>query len=390
MGTYPCSNCGARADTVTGCPECGRTVEQEIAELSSVITQMQFRNKNMVEARQVLMKRIQGAITTRSLLLQATEQQQAAPSGRLARLRTPPAIGYGPARTVVPAPRSAPPPPPKPGKSIKLNGSGPPAQPDPTPHAHPPEVSTLSTQNILLWLGAMLFAVTGTAYLLRALAGAGRVAVFTLLAAAVLAGAIPVARRALTSTAETIASVGLLFVLLDGFAIRSAWFPRGPLGRETYAGLVFLGAAGVAAWYRSRTHLRAPRFATMLFLQPVIPLLVGAQLHDTVSWAGALAAVGLQDLVMAMALRSRPNGTGYLEDAAWVLHALAVVAAVACAGVALTQAHTVSQALAGSAAIVLAGTVGLDGGLIVRCSLPLAYPAPGGRSEREDPGGRST
>ena len=102
MGTYPCSNCGARADTVTGCPECGRTVEQEIAELSKVITKMQFRNRDMVDARQVLMKRIQGAIATRSLLLQATEQQQqAAQSGPFARLRTPPPIGYGPARPVV-------------------------------------------------------------------------------------------------------------------------------------------------------------------------------------------------------------------------------------------------------------------------------------------------
>src|SRR5439155_17629514 len=158
--------------------------------------------------------------------------------GRL-RLRTPPPVGFGGARTVVPTQRTAPPT--KPGKEIPLNGSGNGGPPpvDPTPHAHPPEVSSLSTQNILLWLGALLFAVTGTAYLLRALAGGGRVVVFTILAAAVLAGAIPVARRSLLSTAETIASVGLLFVLLDGFAIRSAWFPRGPLGREAYAGLVF-------------------------------------------------------------------------------------------------------------------------------------------------------
>ena len=78
MGTYPCSNCGARADTVTGCPECGRSVEQEITELTKVITKMQFRNKDMVETRAVLLKRIQGAIATRSLLIQATEQEAAA------------------------------------------------------------------------------------------------------------------------------------------------------------------------------------------------------------------------------------------------------------------------------------------------------------------------
>ena len=49
-------------------------------------------------------------------------------------------------------------------------------------------------------------------------------------------------------TAETIASVGLLFVALDGFAVRSAWFAHSALPRTTYAGLVFLGTAGVSAW----------------------------------------------------------------------------------------------------------------------------------------------
>ncbi len=370
MGTYPCSNCGARADTVTGCPECGRTVEQEIAELSKVITKMQFRNRDMVESRAVLLKRIQGAIATRSLLLQATEQQQAAQSSRLFRVKTPPPIGFGGARSVVPAQRTAPPPV-KPGKAIPLeqlpgNGNGGPPVPDEPPHPHGPEVSSLSMQNVLLWLGALLFAITGTAYLLRTLAGTGRVVVFTLLAAVILAGAIPVAHRLLTSTAETIASVGLLYVLLDGFAIRSAWFAHTALPRTTFAGLIFLGTAGVAASYRKLTHLKAPRFATMLLLQPVIPLLAGSALHGVVAWAGVLAAVGLQDLLMAMVLRSRPNGTGYLEDAAWVLHGLAVVASVTYATVALAQAHTFPAALSGAAGLILAGTVGLDGGLIAR------------------------
>src|SRR5436190_24002839 len=86
VGTYPCSNCGARADTITGCPECGRSVEQEITELSRVITKMQFRNKDMVESRQVLLKRIQGAIATRSLLIHASEPEAAA-QGRSRRSR---------------------------------------------------------------------------------------------------------------------------------------------------------------------------------------------------------------------------------------------------------------------------------------------------------------
>ena len=45
MGSYPCSNCGARADTVTGCAECGQSVAKEITALSKVITNMQFRSK---------------------------------------------------------------------------------------------------------------------------------------------------------------------------------------------------------------------------------------------------------------------------------------------------------------------------------------------------------
>ncbi len=371
MGTYPCSNCGARADTVTGCAECGRTVEQEIAELSKVITKMQFRNRDMVEARAVLMKRIQGAIATRSLLLQANEQQQAAQGTRLFRVRTPPPVGFGGARDLVSGQRQPTIAPPrmkatKTAKAVPLSGNGGPPVPGAAPHAHGPEVSSRSMQNVLLWLGALLVAVTGTAYLLRTLAGSGRVAVFTVLAVAILAGAIPVARRSLTSTAETIASVGLLYVLLDAFAVRSAWFTHMGLPRTTWAGLIFLATAGVSAWYRNLTHLKAPRFATMLLLQPVVPLLAGPLLHDAVAWSGALAAVGLLDLVMAMVLRSRPNGTAYLEDAAWALHGAAVLASVVCATVALAQAHTVPAALAGAAALVLAGTVGFDGGLILR------------------------
>jgi hypothetical protein len=373
VGTYPCSNCGARADTITGCPECGRSVEQEITELTRVITKMQFRNKGMVEARQVLLKRIQGAIATRSLLIQATEQEAAAQGGsRRFRVKSPPPVGFGGARPVVPAPRSpVPTMPVKPGKAIPLDrldggGNGGPPQPTEPVHAHGPEVSSLSMQNVLLWLGALLFALAGTAYLLRTLAGTGRVAVFTVFAAAILAGAIPVAQRMLMSTAETIASVGLLYVLLDGFAIRSAWFAHTAIPRTTFAGLIFLGTAGVAASYRKLTHLKAPRFATMLLLQPVIPLLAGSVLHGAVAWAGVLAAVGLQDLLMALVLRGRPNGTGYLEDAAWILHGTAVVASLVFATVALAGAHTVNAALSGAAALILAGTVGLDGGLILR------------------------
>ncbi len=372
MGTYPCSNCNARADTVAGCPQCGRSVEQEIAELSKVITKMQFRNKDMTDQRTLLMKRIQGAIATRSLLLQANEQQRA--SGPLRRVRTPPVVGFGGAREVIPGQRQATPTGPTPGARPKPSKAAPlraPAHTMPPPPSaplhHPPEASSLSMQNVLLWLGALLFAVTGTTYLLRTLGGGGRVAVFAVLASAVLAIAVPLGRRGLRSTAETIATVGLVFVLLDGYAAWTAhWFVHSGLPGSGYAGLVCLATAGIAVGYRTLTHLKAPRFATVLLLQPVLPLLALHTLHGAVGWATILAAVGLEDLVLALALRNRPNGTAYLEDAAWVLHGLAVLGALGCAVVALGRAHTVGPALAGSAALLLAGAVALDGGLLVR------------------------
>jgi len=369
VGSYPCSNCGARADTVTGCPECGRTVAQEIASLSKVISSMQFRNKDMVEARTLLMKRLQGAIATRSLLIQANEVAQKTGAGPLRRVRPAPDVAYGPARTrvpehIVPGPRDSAPPPPVPnGRTIPSRRRPSPTPPPPGPH--PPEASALSMQNVLLWLGALLFAVTGTGYLLRSLGGISRVLVFAVLATAVLAGALLVVKRGLNATAETIASVGLLFVLLDGFAVWTVWLIHTTISGRVYGGLVFLVTACVAAGYRNFSHLKAPRYATVLLLQPVLPLLLGSALHDTVRWSAALAAIALQDLAIALVLRATPDDEAYLEDAAWVLHGAAVAGAVAAAATALTQAHTVNSALAGAAALLVAGTVGLAGGLTV-------------------------
>lgn len=367
MGSYPCSNCGARADTVTGCAECGQSVAKEITALSKVITNMQFRSKDMAETRALLMRRLQGAIATRTLLLQTLEQEQKAGAKPLRRVRPAPVTGFGGGRTTlpgaVPQPRTAPQAAPR---KVVPPPRRPVDQPAPHPGPHPPEASSLSMQNVLLWLGALLFAITGTGYLLRSLAGTSRVLVFAALGAVLLTGAVYVAKRGLKATAETICSVGLLFVLLLGFAIWTAWFAHSALPATTYAGLVFLSTAVVAGLYRNASHLKAPRYATVLLLQPVIPLLLGHALHDSVTWSGALSAIALLDLGVALVLRTSPDGEDYLENAAWVLHGAAVVGAVAGASMALVSAHTVHAALGGAAALVLAGTAGLAGGFTVR------------------------
>jgi hypothetical protein len=391
---------------------CGRSVEQEIAELSKVITTMQFRNRDMVEARTLLMRRLQGAIATRSLLQQAADQQRTTGGGPIRRMtsRTAPRPRGGapftaatpPGRIPVDEPATAgaraagqggtggrrvggtagrgtgtgPPGPrigePRLGSLIKMRATGPGGATPMPAGPHPPEASTGSMQNVLLWLGALLFAITGTGYLMRTLGGGGRVAIFALLAIVALTVPIYFARRGLTSTAETIASVGLLFVLLDGYAGWSAqWFSGTGLSRTGYAGLVCLVTAGVAGAYRYLSHLKAPRFAAVLLLQMVLPLLAAPIIHDATGWAGVLAAIAAEDLALAMMLRARPNGTPYLQDAVWVLHGLAVLAAVIGSVIALAQAHTVHNALAGAAALLLVAAVGLHGGLALgRWPLP--------------------
>jgi hypothetical protein len=381
VGTYPCSNCGAHADIRTGCPTCGRSVEQEIAELDHVITSMQFRNAAIADQQGTLQKRLQGAMITRSLLRQAMTQQR--PSGvagvaRRAATRTPtrPRQRRAPVATARRLPDgtlAVTAPPVRPGKSLPL-ASTPRGEPSPL---HQPEASTGSMQNALLGLGALLFAATAIALSsrLRTMLGAGgREVLFILLTAGLLAVPLALARRSLTATAETVAVVGLLFVLLDG---QHAWpaFAGSGLPGSAYAGLVTLAAAALAAGYRRLSPLLAPRFAVLVLAQPVLPLLLGTTLHTPADWAGVLAAVAVQDVALALVLgRTRDPRrvhTPRLLDAAYLLHAVAVLAAACCAAAALVGARTPTQALAGTAGLLLAGAAGLAGGLLLgRTPLP--------------------
>jgi hypothetical protein len=407
VGTYPCSNCGARADTASGCPNCGRSVEREIAELSQVITKMQFRNVAMVDERSLLMKRLQGAITTRSLLQKAVAERSGVTGAvRRAATRTAPKPSKQ-RRPEVRATRRLPDgtvevtaPPARPGKAVPLVTT----EPDQQPVVHQPEASTGSMQNALLGLGALLFAATAVAlsgYLRATLGAGGREALFILLTVALLALPRSLARRSLTATAETVAVVGLMFVLLDGWTAWSArWLSGSGIPSVTYAGVITLIAAGVAAGYRWFSHLIAPRFAAIVLLQPVLPLLLGFTAMQTLAgWATVLSAVAAMDVGLALLLRRAPDsqtraagtgplrrwsrprqpdaagaarsvpprweGTPYLLEAVWALHALGVLAAAGCATAGLARAHTVTEALAGAAALLLAGTAGLYGALVL-------------------------
>ncbi len=66
-----------------------------------------------------------------------------------------------------------------------------------------------------------------------------------------------------------------------------------------FAGVIFAVTAAVAFGYAGWTGLRAPRFATVLAAQPVLPLLAYDQITGPGGWALVLALVALVDLGLA-------------------------------------------------------------------------------------------
>ncbi|NJC71503.1 permease [Planosporangium thailandense] len=172
------------------------------------------------------------------------------------------------------------------------------------------ETSTATSQSAVLVVGGLLLA--GAAVVLAVFGSGGlgapaRVALLTLATAILLMLPVQLARRGLVATAETLASVGLLMVLLDGYV---AW-SLGLLGASllptpVYFGFVCLATALIATAYRGASHLIAPRYATVGVLQPVLPLLGYEWIHGPTGWGLALAGVAALDLALGISL-TRPG-----------------------------------------------------------------------------------
>ncbi|GGL07251.1 SCO7613 C-terminal domain-containing membrane protein [Mangrovihabitans endophyticus] len=174
---------------------------------------------------------------------------------------------------------------------------------------HPPEASTKSVQNILLVLSALLLAVAAVVSATVAVDNpVGRSLVLLLMAALALFAAPWILQRELSSTAETVAAVGLILVPVVGYALQG----RGALAGVTVTllmGVTFLVTAVVAFVYAGLVRLAAPRYATVLALQPV-PLLLGYPLIESpAGWALALTVVALVDLVLLTTVIQRVRMT---------------------------------------------------------------------------------
>jgi hypothetical protein len=257
--SYPCPRCGVAASLTDGCPGCGATPDPDAAEvirldgeIADLIRQVHDARAHVTALNQIAARVVAGRTTT-------------------------------PVPALVPAPVTV-------------------ARPAPAE----PRLSTLTVQNVLFTLGGLLLVVAAAVFTAVAWAQVGVTGRALLLAGATVAVlAVPpfAVRRGLTAAAETLAAVGLLMILLDGYAAWAVDFLwvrlYDPWG---YAATVLAATAAIALGYAHVTKLRGPRIAALLMAQPVFPLLAAATGTGLAGWSLAFTATAALDLA---ALRIR-------------------------------------------------------------------------------------
>ncbi|MBE1583942.1 SCO7613 C-terminal domain-containing membrane protein [Nonomuraea angiospora] len=141
------------------------------------------------------------------------------------------------------------------------------------------EVSPGAAKNVLLILGGLLLTVAAVVFTVVSwgqMSMAGRAAVLAAFTALVMLAPVLLIRRRLTATAETVAGLAVVLLLLDGYAARRVGF----LGLDALDGLHYTaGVFGLTALilvaYARGTRLRGPAPVAVVLAQPVLPLLTG-------------------------------------------------------------------------------------------------------------------
>ncbi|MEU7586158.1 hypothetical protein AB0A95_07645 [Micromonospora sp. NPDC049230] len=359
---YPCPACGAPADLSAGCTGCRRApdpVAAEVVRLGREVAQLEPEVERARRAYAELAGRLSAASRRRAELAAVVR------AGLAASVATRPASHVGPAASLG-------------GPVASLGGSVASAGPAGTAGSAPgvAETSTRTVQGVLFVLGGLLLgtaAVVFTAVAWAAVGVAGRASILAAVTALLLGVPLLVVRRGLRGTAETFAAVGLLLVVLDGYAAWSvdlAGVAGWPGSR--YAALVGGASAAVAVAYGRWSGLTGPWFAALVAAQPVVPLLaVGAE-PDAAGWALVLLAVALLDLAVLVALRGWAGVAPLVgRVVAAVGHVAALAGAASCALVPLVVGRAAgSPWLAGSPLLLVAltglGAARLVGGRALR------------------------
>lgn len=220
------------------------------------------------------------------IIAEMREAQRAREGSRAAPRATP-----IPATAVAPVPETAP------AASIPASPPPAPAQPDQPAAPLPPARRRSGVQVLLLTLGVVLISVTAivflfVAYLVTTLEM--RSAIIAGASVLVLAISWLLRVRRLPGTAEGVASVAVVLLLLDVWIVRAnGLFGTDALNAAAYTGVAFAMATGVLAATRAVSGIRVPGFAAAA-LAPSAAFLLGFAVDPgtaTGAWLGGLAAL---------------------------------------------------------------------------------------------------
>ncbi|GAA2188935.1 SCO7613 C-terminal domain-containing membrane protein [Micromonospora lupini] len=338
---YPCPACGAPADLSAGCAGCRRPPDPVAAEVVRLGREVDRLGPEVERARRTY--------TELAGLLAATSRRRAELAAVVRAGLAAGAPVVGPAPVVAST---------APGVAVE--------------HAPPgsAETSTRTVQGLLFVLGGLLLgtaAVVFTAVAWASVGVGGRALILAAVTALVLAGPLLAVRRGLRGTAETFAAVGLLLVLLDGYAAWSVDL-AGVAGwpGTRYAALVGGASAAVAVAYGRLSGLTGPWFAGLLAAQPVLPLLAVRAEPGAAGWALVLLGVALLNLAVLVALRDG-DGAGRFAGRvfAGACHVGALVGAAACALVPLLLGRAAGSPLLAGAPLLLVALTALGAALLV-------------------------
>ncbi|GIG85962.1 hypothetical protein Pen02_08980 [Plantactinospora endophytica] len=330
--------CGAGADLATGCPGCGRAPDPKAAEVIRLGVEIAELGGRVAQARQAYLS-LDAALwqlRQRRDTLAGQVRSAASAATRPAAVPTPAVVAPGP----------------NPAAGIRAVPADSPVR---------PEASTRTVQNVLFVLGGLLLGTAAIVFAVVAWATvgvAGRALILGTLTGLALAAPLLAQRRGLTATAETFAAVGLLLVVLDGYAGWSVdLFGVAGWPAARYAALVLGVGAVVAGGYHRLTRLDAPWFAGLLLAQPVVPLLAYDAGFGAGGWALALAGLAVLDLVLTRGRGGDGSADpvdGVRRSVAWVGYAVAGLASALCGILALVTTDGPLAVLAGAPLLVAA------------------------------------
>ncbi|MFD0313776.1 SCO7613 C-terminal domain-containing membrane protein [Streptomyces flavalbus] len=239
----------------------------------------------------------------------------------------------------------------------------------PTPVAPGPDASAPSVQNVLLLLGGALLTLAATAFTLVSwgeLGIAGRALVLGGVTVAALAAPLPLLRRGLRSTAETVAGLGLALTVLDAYALYEV--ALGSLDGTGYAAAASaVLAAAWAAYGRALARwadpgLRLPVPAAVLVAQLCLPL------------AAVAVDAGAYGVTVALLLTAGLDTVLALRVSASAVRAVAVVGGYGVGGWGVLAAGWLSWTAPGPSAAARAAALLF---LAAAIALGAAWRAPG-------------